>query len=85
MIPWIWFRTHDPAKLLHAVAVNIPYWTAMIPELRQDLQLQEEGKMPDSYEVADPLGMGSFWQAVRRYSIPRLLSRLRHDEPSQQG
>jgi glycerol-3-phosphate acyltransferase PlsY len=77
MIPWIWFRTHDPAKLIYVIVANALYWTAMIPELRQYFQFKAEDKLPDSAEVADLLGMRSVWQIVRRFSIPSLLARLR--------
>jgi glycerol-3-phosphate acyltransferase PlsY len=77
MIPWIWFRTHDLEQLVYVVAANALYWTAMIPELRQYFQFRAEGKLPDSAEIADLLGMRSMWQKVRRFSIPSLIARFR--------
>jgi glycerol-3-phosphate acyltransferase PlsY len=79
MIPWIWFRTHDVQKLLYVIIANALYWTAMIPELRQYFELRTRDKIPDSSEVADLLGMRSFWQAVRPYSLPSLFRKMRRD------
>jgi glycerol-3-phosphate acyltransferase PlsY len=80
MIPWIWFRTRDLSKLLYVLAANALFWVAMLPELRQMVSFIRAGTMPDSSEVADLMGMGTVWQAVRRYSIPSLLRRLRGSE-----
>ena len=77
MIAWIWFRTRDPLKLGYVVVANLLYWTAMIPELRQYFAFQSEGTLPDQAEIADLLGIRSMWVAVRKYSIPVLLKRLR--------
>jgi hypothetical protein len=79
MIPWIWFRTHDPAQLIYVVVANALYWTAMIPELRQYFAFKDQDKLPDSSEVADLLGMKSVWQVVRRYSLRSLIGRWRDD------
>jgi glycerol-3-phosphate acyltransferase PlsY len=80
MIPWIWFRTHDPQKLIYVVLANALYWTAMIPELRQYFRFKSADQLPDSSEVADLLGMGSTWEVLRRYSIPTMLRRFRRHE-----
>jgi glycerol-3-phosphate acyltransferase PlsY len=77
MIPWIWFRTRDPVKLLYVVAANVLFWVAMLPELRQMSSYITAGSMPDSSEVADLMGMRSVWQVVRKYSVPSLLRRMR--------
>jgi glycerol-3-phosphate acyltransferase PlsY len=76
MMPWIWFRTHDPEKLIYVVVANALYWTAMIPELRQYFAFKAEDKIPDSAEVADLLGMRSMWQILRRFSIRHLVGRV---------
>jgi glycerol-3-phosphate acyltransferase PlsY len=81
MIAWTWFRSHDVAQLAYVIAANILFWTAMLPELRQAVQIQGSGTMPDSSEVADLMGMGSFWAKARRYSIRNLLGRLRRGGP----
>jgi glycerol-3-phosphate acyltransferase PlsY len=79
MIPWIWFRTHDPAQLTYVVVANALYWTAMIPELRQYFAFKDQDKLPDSSEVADLLGMKSMWQVVRRYSLRSLIGKQQGD------
>jgi glycerol-3-phosphate acyltransferase PlsY len=77
MIPWTWFRTHDPIKLIYVVVANAIFWTAMIPELRQAAAFASADSVLDSSKVADVMGMGKMWRVVRKYSIRSLLGRLR--------
>ena len=58
LIPWLWFRTHDVAHVIYAVAVNIVFLLAMIPEMKQYLRLRREGKGDDLAEVMQLTGMG---------------------------
>jgi glycerol-3-phosphate acyltransferase PlsY len=44
MVPWLWLRTHDWAHLAYAVAINIFFMVAMLPELKQYIRLKREGK-----------------------------------------
>ena len=58
-IPWLWFTTYDPAYLLYAVAINILFILAMIPDLRQYLRLRKSGKIDMRDAMAtSPLGRG---------------------------
>jgi hypothetical protein len=43
MIPWLWIRTQDTAVIIYAIAMNILYWTAMIPEIKQYLAIAKAG------------------------------------------
>ncbi len=45
MIPWLWFRTHDWAHLAYAVAINIFFLVAMLPDLKQYIRFKREGKV----------------------------------------
>ena len=45
MIPWLWFRTYDWAYLAYAVAINILFMLAMMPELKQYIKFKREGKV----------------------------------------
>jgi acyl phosphate:glycerol-3-phosphate acyltransferase len=45
VIPWMWFRSHDPAYLIYAIVVNILFMLAMIPDLKQYFKLRREGKI----------------------------------------
>lgn len=72
MIPWIWFRTHDPAKLAYVLLANALFWFAMLPELRQYLRLRREGDLPDEQQVAEFMGMGSVYRVVQRFSLVNL-------------
>jgi len=45
MIPWIWFRTHDWVQLGYVVAMNVFFWWAMRPEMREMRRLKREGNL----------------------------------------
>jgi glycerol-3-phosphate acyltransferase PlsY len=79
MIPWIWFRTRDVAKLGYVLLANALFWLAMLPELRQYVRLRREGALPDEQEVADFMGMGSVYRVMKRFSVANLLSNKRDD------
>lgn len=45
LIPWFWWRTGgDTAHILYAVAVNIIFLLAMIPDAQKAMQYKKEGK-----------------------------------------
>jgi glycerol-3-phosphate acyltransferase PlsY len=48
MIPWLWFRTRDPAHLAYAIAINLIFVIATIPEMRTFARYRREGKL-DAY------------------------------------
>jgi acyl phosphate:glycerol-3-phosphate acyltransferase len=50
LLPWMWLRTHSLAFLAYAVAVNILFVLAMIPDLRQYLKFR--GKVKVDMDVA---------------------------------
>jgi glycerol-3-phosphate acyltransferase PlsY len=45
MIPWIWFRTHDPLKLGFVFLCTSLYYYSMLPELKGYNRLRREGKL----------------------------------------
>ncbi len=47
MIPWTWIRTGDPAQVLYMVVMNILFWAAMIPELKEYARLIREGRLEE--------------------------------------
>jgi glycerol-3-phosphate acyltransferase PlsY len=81
MIPWIWFRTHDAAKLAYVLIANALFWFAMLPELKQYFRLRREGELPDEQEVAEFMGMGSVYRVVQRYNLVNLV-RKKEDSSS---
>jgi glycerol-3-phosphate acyltransferase PlsY len=59
LIPWFWFRTHDPVYLVYAIAVNIIIILALVPEIRDQIKAHREG----SYDMqaameSFPMGRG---------------------------
>lgn len=59
MIPWMWFRFHEPAYVIYAVVVNIIFMLALLPEIRNQIQAHKEGRedMTASMETF-PMGRG---------------------------
>lgn len=43
MIPWMWLRTHELAPVLWALALNLVFFVATIPEIKSFAQMQREG------------------------------------------
>jgi glycerol-3-phosphate acyltransferase PlsY len=58
LIPWMWFRTHDLYYLLYAVAINIVFNIAMIPEIKKWVRITREGKWSETANVMQLTGMG---------------------------
>jgi hypothetical protein len=60
MIPWLWFRTHDPAHLAYIVFVNVIFVVAMIPEIRTIRDRRRRGVQGDfaGAMAATPMGQG---------------------------
>ena len=75
MIPWIWFRTHDAAKLAYVLVGNALFWVAILPELRQILRLRKDKDRPDEEQVAEFMGMGGVYRVVKRFSIANLIGK----------
>lgn len=60
MIPWLWFRTKDVYTVIYAVAVNVLFVLAMIPEFRGMIDRKRRGIEIDlsrSMEMT-PMGRG---------------------------
>lgn len=45
MIPWLWLVAGDMAAAVYAIAVNIVFWIALIPEIRQMHAIKESGNL----------------------------------------
>ena len=62
LIPWLWWRTDgDLAHILYAVAVNILFLLAMLPEYQTAMKYKKEGKLIE-YGLgnlkSNPMGRG---------------------------
>ena len=44
LLPWFWFRFHDVPHLLYAIAVNIFFWIASIPDLKMYVAHKRSGE-----------------------------------------
>jgi glycerol-3-phosphate acyltransferase PlsY len=66
-IPWLWLRTNDIAYVLYAVAVNILFTLALLPELRQQRERRRAGtasNMNDALQTF-PMGRGLYRMSKR--------------------
>jgi uncharacterized membrane protein YcjF (UPF0283 family) len=86
MIPWIWFRTHDWAKLVYVVAMCVLFWVSMIPEWRELLRLKREGNLADFQQAREvQVAARRDGQMAQQMStsdvLSALLSRLRRRDP----
>jgi glycerol-3-phosphate acyltransferase PlsY len=52
MIPWVWFRTHSWPEVAYVLAMNIIFWVAMIPEVKEHLRLRREGSAQEFSEAS---------------------------------
>jgi len=78
LIPWMWLRFHDWAYVAYMAFVNVIYWVAMTPDLKQYFQFKDAAIDPTQEELAGFLGMGArLGRLLDRYSLPALWSRLR--------
>ena len=70
MIPWLWFRSHDVAYVAYAVAANLVFLLAVVPEIRTFLQYRREGKLEAYME-------GLMASSPRWRGMKRMADRLR--------
>lgn len=59
MIPWLWIRTGNPVFAIYALAVNVVFFLALLPELSRYLEKRKKGAidMQQGMEVT-PMGRG---------------------------
>jgi len=70
LIPWLWFRTHDVGHVAYAIAVNVVFVVAMIPEMKQYIKLRREGKGGDLSQVMQLTGMGrGIYKMAKRFGV----------------
>ncbi|MGD8491884.1 MAG: glycerol-3-phosphate acyltransferase [Anaerolineae bacterium] len=70
LIPWLWLRSQDAAYVIYAIVVNVIFLLAMLPEMRQYIQLRREGKGEDLTEVMQLTGMGrGIYKMAKRFGV----------------
>jgi acyl phosphate:glycerol-3-phosphate acyltransferase len=57
MIPWIWFFRRDPAQLAYVVFVNVMFVIAMIPDLREIIEVRRSGAESDLEKSMESMPM----------------------------
>jgi glycerol-3-phosphate acyltransferase PlsY len=68
MIPWLWFRFHDLSYLAYAVAINVIFAIAMLPELELYFKLKREGKI-DLVSSLQTTEMGRVAKMAKRLGL----------------
>jgi glycerol-3-phosphate acyltransferase PlsY len=72
LIPWFWFRTHDLRYVAYAVALNVIFLLASLPEIRDYLRIRQEGFEAPPYEEmlqTTPMGQGLYKMGVHLHLI----------------
>lgn len=71
MILWLWFRTHDFAYLAYAIAVNILFVVALLPEIRAQIKARREGNANMQAGLESfPMGRGML-KIMEFFKFPR--------------
>jgi glycerol-3-phosphate acyltransferase PlsY len=65
LIPWLWFRFESGWYLAYAVLVNLAFWVAMRPELKQYIPVRRSGAIGNLSEYMGELDMGKGLEAIR--------------------
>jgi acyl phosphate:glycerol-3-phosphate acyltransferase len=71
VIPWLWLRTGDPWQIGYAVAINLLFILAMIPELMMMNRYRKEGRLLEygvSSITSNPMGR-SFVKIAKWFKI----------------
>jgi glycerol-3-phosphate acyltransferase PlsY len=58
LVPWFWFRTHDPSIILYIIIVNILLNISALPESRQWYKIKKEAKWNDPAQAFQISAMG---------------------------
>ena len=64
MVPWFWIRTRDPAYVAYAIAINVIFTIATVPEMRTMLKYRREGRL-DEY-IAALTTSSPRWRGMKR-------------------
>ena len=79
LIPWLWFRTGDPAIVAYIVFVNTVFWFSMRNDVKQFYEFHKRGVFRNQEELSGFLDMtGGPGRFIDRYSLPALLKRWSH-------
>jgi hypothetical protein len=65
LIPWLWFRFENGWYLAYTVLVNLAFWVAMRPELKQYLPMRRSGALGNLSEYFGESDMGKGLEAIR--------------------
>jgi len=47
MVPWVWIRSRSWPEVIYVLAMNLLFWYAMGPELKEFRRMKEEGSLED--------------------------------------
>jgi acyl-phosphate glycerol 3-phosphate acyltransferase len=65
MLPWFWFRNHDPVYVIYALLLNLLFLAALIPDIREVNRLRKE--MPGKITNEMTLEFSSFGRAFLKF------------------
>ena len=68
LIPWFWWRMSDPVYVIYAIAINLLFLMAMIPEIRKAISFWRDGRLDEYGESvlrSNPMGRGMIKMAEK--------------------
>ena len=72
LIPWLWYRFDSPPYLLYGIVVNLLFWIAMIPELRDYIQKKRAG-------LTEKTNIKKYWQIASSMWLKKESDRVEID------
>jgi glycerol-3-phosphate acyltransferase PlsY len=66
LLPWLWWQHGQPLAVIYALVINVVYWIAVIPELREYVALVRSGQLPTIREALTIMGFDKGLQQLKR-------------------
>jgi glycerol-3-phosphate acyltransferase PlsY len=66
LLPWLWWQHGQPMALVYALVVNLVYWIAVIPELKEYVALARSGQLPPIREALTIMGFDKGLRQLKR-------------------
>ena len=71
LLPWFWFRFHDVSHLIYALAINIFFWIASVPDIKMYIAYKQSGEFDKAGSrfagLNSEFTFGSFVKLAKRF------------------
>jgi glycerol-3-phosphate acyltransferase PlsY len=72
LIPWLWYRFESVPYLIFGIVVNVLFWVAILPELKDNIEARRAG-------TAEEVNVKKFWELARSMWLKRRADRMKID------